>query len=105
MRLLQLNKRSPKDVITAAADRTSQQPTLPDLNSLRKTYLERQPAKQHSLRATGIAPVLFDPPEEPLINGKEKAAEEEYAPSCAPNSCLTWRVLLAVSLCHRFWRI
>jgi hypothetical protein len=33
-----------------------------DLNALRKTYQDRLPAKQPTLKSVGISPVIFDPP-------------------------------------------
>jgi len=47
-------------------DRNVQLP-IPDLNSLKKLYLDRQPIKQPSLRTIGLSPLVFDQPEEPNI--------------------------------------
>lgn len=44
-----------------------QQSTVPDLNSLRKLYLDRQPIKYTTLKTCGISPLVFDAVEEPTF--------------------------------------
>jgi len=51
----ELSKKSPKELL----DKVFPLLPMPDLNSFKKLYLERQPMKS-SLRACGISPVIFD---------------------------------------------
>lgn len=57
--VFKLSKKSPKELL----DKNLPLLPIPDLNSYKKLYLERQPMKS-SLRACGISPVIFDFPSE-----------------------------------------
>src|SRR4051812_15520835 len=56
---LQFPKKSPKEFV-ASFDIKQPQPPTPDLNSMKKLYLEKQPAK-NLLRISGINSMIFEP--------------------------------------------
>jgi len=64
----ELSKKSPKELSTTLHLPPDFQQTIPDLNSLRKLYLDRQPIKQSTLRTSGISPILFDSFEENVFS-------------------------------------
>jgi len=55
----EFSKKTPKEYISQFDKNIP--PPVPDLNSLRKLYLDRQPIKQQTFSTSGIIPLLADP--------------------------------------------
>jgi len=60
----ELSKKTTKELSSMYHLPTDFQQSIPDLNSLKKLYLDRQPTKQASLRTCGISPLIFEFTEE-----------------------------------------
>jgi len=53
------------------------QQSVPDLNSLKKLYLDRQPIKNASLKTSGISPIVFDSIDELPQEDNESNSEKD----------------------------
>jgi len=63
----ELSKKTTKELSSMYHLPTDFQQSIPDLNSLKKLYLDRQPTKQSSLRTCGISPLIFEFTEEDQV--------------------------------------